>query len=258
MSPRRRGSSESKGTDEDSSRGGSRRGSKERDLSVEQDSHDEEGISNGVTFGARSRSLRKEEDDTDSRSYRKEYEREWQFKYASSDDNALSDERILYLKLQDSPKSHEKERLIRRRRTALRRRRRRAERLKSGEPFDGQRSDVEGEAKDRMPRTPQEKRRQNELRRKYLNADVDTIVDEEYREHDPDYDRDGDQRHDTCFLPFEGYGENYDGPVGVLTSQLPDGSSTAGTLFTSVNTHRRRSSLAFWGFYDLQRNLTGI
>ena len=274
MSPRRRGSSESKGTDEDSSRGGSRRGSKERsprgkdldhrkvgsdiDLSVEQDSHDEEGISNGVTFGARSRSLRKEEDDTDSRSYRKEYEREWQFKYASSDDNALSDERILYLKLQDSPKSHEKERLIRRRRTALRRRRRRAERLKSGEPFDGQRSDVEGEAKDRMPRTPQEKRRQNELRRKYLNADVDTIVDEEYREHDPDYDRDGDQRHDTCFLPFEGYGENYDGPVGVLTSQLPDGSSTAGTLFTSVNIHRRRSSLAFWGFYDLQRNLTGI
>ena len=116
-------------------------------------------------------------------------------------------------------------------------------------------SETDGEGGERRPRTKEEKRRLNELRRKYLNPDIDALDDGEYQEHDPDYDRNGDERHDNCFLPFVGYDENYDGPIGVLTSKLPDGSSTAGTLFTS---YPRSSSLAFLEFYDLHMVATGI
>jgi hypothetical protein len=33
-------------------------------------------------------------------------------------------------------------------------------------------------------------------------------------------------RHEMCFEPFHGYDEDYDGPRGILTSHLPDGTST--------------------------------
>ena len=59
-------------------------------------------------------------------------------------------------------------------------------------------------------------------------------------------------------MPFEGYDENYDGPVGVLTSKLPDGSSTAGTLFTTIDIRHRKSSVPFSDFYDLHLLVSGI
>jgi len=33
-------------------------------------------------------------------------------------------------------------------------------------------------------------------------------------------------RHESCFEEFEGYDDDYDGPKGILTSKLPDGTST--------------------------------
>ena len=248
----------------------------------EHEKSDEEGSSNGVQgeddrgavyekddgeesngkaeVGARSRSLRTDYDEMDAKMQRTMVGRDYLGREDGYYDTSLDDERKLYLMLGDSPRSRERERLIRRRRMSIRRRRRRAQKLKSGEPFDGQRSDIDGEGdvEARRHRTSREKQRQNELRRNYLNADVDAIDDAEYKEYDPEYDRDGDQRHDTCILPFEGYDESYVGPVGILTSKLPDGSSTAGTLFTTFDIHRRRSSLAFLEFYDLQRRVTGI
>jgi hypothetical protein len=35
--------------------------------------------------------------------------------------------------------------------------------------------------------------------------------------------------HDYCFDEFEGYGPEYYGPKGILTSKLPDGTSVATT-----------------------------
>ena len=285
MSPRRRGSSESKGTDEDSPKSGSRRSSSEQsprrndtngskrgsDESVRFDQNgyvedmsngrqqidiDEQDYGGKAEIGARSRALRKDENGSDRRKYRNEYDHGKQIIDSSYDEYSLEDERKLFLKLDDSMSSHEKERLIRRRRTALRRRRRRAEQLKSGEPFDVQLSETEGSNGERRPRTAKEKHHINKLRREYLNPDIDAIDGDDYKEYDPDYDRNGDERHDTCFLPFEGYDENYDGPVGVLTSKLPDGSSTAGTLFTTFDIQRRKSSLPFLDFYDLHMMMT--
>ena len=32
--------------------------------------------------------------------------------------------------------------------------------------------------------------------------------------------------HENCFEPFNGFDEDYDGPKGILTSHVPDGTST--------------------------------
>ena len=288
-SPRRRGSSESKGTDDDSPKSGSRRSSSEqspRDKSahsskrsskesvgLDQTDYDREG-SNGHDYdigkgsdvdsnekqqgGARSRSVKRDDDNTERRRYRRDHGSGRPTTDSSYDGSSLGDERKRYLNLDGSTTSNEKDRLIRRRRTALRTRRRRAEQLKAGEPFDAEMSEIEGDAGQGRPRTAKEKHRLNELRRKYLNPDLDEMEDKDFKDHDPEYDRNEDQRHDTCFLPFEGYDENYDGPVGVLTSKLPDGSSTAGTLFTTIDIRHRKSSLPFLDFYDLQLLVSGI
>jgi hypothetical protein len=290
-SPRRRGSSESKGIEEggskSSSSSSSRRSSGEQSPRRKSDQDSKRGSTENVLqdqndygegreysgrevygygsdkdsgtdqngksdMGARSRTLKRDDDNSNRRRYRREHDGGRQFTDGSYDDHSLGDERKLYLHLDGSATSNEKERLIRRQRTALRRRRRRAEQLKIGEPFDTQISESEGDTGEKRPRTAKDKHRLNELRRKYLDLDIDAIDDEEYKEIDPDFDHNGDERHDTCFLPFVGYNESYDGPIGILTSKLPDGSSTAGTLFTSFHIHRRKSSIAFLDFYDLQ------
>ena len=60
----------------------------------------------------------------------------------------------------------------------------------------------------------------------------------EYDEYDDYYDDDEFEdfdgyvnylRHEFCFDEFAGYGEEYDGPRGILTSFLPDGSSVSPT-----------------------------
>ena len=45
-------------------------------------------------------------------------------------------------------------------------------------------------------------------------------------------------RHEMCFEPFYGYDDDYDGPRGILTSHLPDGTSTLsfGKLNLAVET----------------------
>ena len=43
-------------------------------------------------------------------------------------------------------------------------------------------------------------------------------------------------------MPFNGYGELYDGPVGYLSSKLPDGTSTAGKRI------KMNEYLIFWDF----------
>ena len=294
-SPRRRGSGDSKGSREGSSRDSSRRSSGEQsprkrsgDASKRasgesidydenrkyRDQYDENQASRDQwrgdeydsatdqsgksQLGARSRAIKRSEDTSSRRRYRSEYQGGRQVTDSSYDGNSLGDERRLYLNLDGSATSNEKDRLVKRHRKSLRRRRQRAELLTTGKPFDVQLSETEGDGLERRPRTKEEKRRLNELRRKYLNPDVDALDDGDYQEHDPDYDRNGDERHDNCFLPFVGYDENYDGPIGVLTSKLPDGSSTAGTLFSSFDYRHRSSSLAFLEFYDLQMVATGI
>ena len=37
------------------------------------------------------------------------------------------------------------------------------------------------------------------------------------------------ERHEYCYDEFEGYGDEYDGPKGILTSFLPDGTSVSPT-----------------------------
>ena len=59
----------------------------------------------------------------------------------------------------------------------------------------------------------------------------------EYDEFDDYYDDEDDfedfdgyvnyLRHEFCYDEFAGFGEEYDGPKGILTSFLPDGSSTS-------------------------------
>ena len=61
--------------------------------------------------------------------------------------------------------------------------------------------------------------------------------EDEYDEFDDYYDDDdefGDfdgyvnyLRHEFCYDEFAGFGEEYDGPKGILTSFLPDGTSTS-------------------------------
>ena len=81
----------------------------------------------------------------------------------------------MYLNLDGSTTSNEKDRLVKRQRKSLRSRRKRAEQLTSGKPFDVQLSETEGDAGERRPRTAKDKHRLNELRRKYLNPDIDAI-----------------------------------------------------------------------------------
>ena len=294
-SPRRRGSNESKGSGDGSSKSSSRRSSGEQSPRKRSGDVSKRGSGESVGYdenqkvgdqydtnevssdrwggdeydnagdqsarsqpGARSRALKRSEDTTSRRRYRSEYQGGRQVTDSSYDGNSLGDERRLLLNLDGSATSNEKDRLVKRHRKSLRRRRQRAELLTTGKPFDVQLSETEGDGVERRPRTKEEKRRLNELRRKYLNPDVDALEDGDYQEHDPDYDRMGDERHDNCFLPFVGYDENYDGPIGVLTSKLPDGTSTAGTLFSSFDIRHRSSSIAFLEFYDLQMVATGI
>lgn len=47
-------------------------------------------------------------------------------------------------------------------------------------------------------------------------------------------------RHEFCFDEFKGYGEDYEGPKGVLTSYLPDGTSV--TIPRNALDNRNRSA----------------
>ena len=57
--------------------------------------------------------------------------------------------------------------------------------------------------------------------------DYDDYDEEGFFENDNSYVN--WERHEYCYDEFEGYGFEYDGPRGVLTSFLPDGSSISPT-----------------------------
>ena len=59
----------------------------------------------------------------------------------------------------------------------------------------------------------------------YFDEDDDEFYDDDYDGYVNYF------RHQFCFDEFEGYGEDYEGPKGVLTSYLPNGTSvTTGIL----------------------------
>ena len=166
--------------------------------------------------GARSREIRDEDQDNG-------YEESVRYLPGVDDDR-----RIVY-EVRDSPRSQQKERILRQRRKELKRRRRRQSR-RQGEPFSTAVSDEDGGL--RRTRSLDSKDRA----RRFRSSDA-TSEEEDYELGE--YGRDGDHRHEPCFYPFHGYGEYYDGPVGYLTSKLPDGSSTAGEFtFLSLKTQK--------------------
>ena len=51
-------------------------------------------------------------------------------------------------------------------------------------------------------------------------------------------------RHEFCFDEFQGYGDEYDGPKGILSSFLPDGTSVT---HGNIDNKNRRSDSASEG-----------
>ena len=133
----------------------------------------------------------------------------------------------------DTPSGRQRKKMLQKRKKELKRRRRRQRQLKVGDPFESDWPVPEEGTEGRRTRSldPKDMRRER-IRRMHLELSTDE--DSELEE----YTRDGDQRHEPCFMPFIGYGDCYDGPVGFLTSKLPDGSSTAGNKTIVVVSRR--------------------